>query len=104
MKADNIKNINDLKRTVVEFLLRLKRDSKKLKQTIFLMINAKLVFGYDVKDNCWLLNGEDWEPSVEEVIDTVDNYDYIPLETWKNALNDYEEYVKNTEEELAMGQ
>lgn len=102
MEADKIKNINDLKRKFVEFLLRIKRDSKKFKQTIFLMINAKLVFGYDIKDNCWLLNGEVWNPSVEEVIDTIDNYNHIPLETWKNALNDYEDYVNSFTEELVV--
>lgn len=91
--VENIKNINDLKRKIVEFLLRIERDSKKFNQDLFLIVDEGLVFGYSVDDDCWLLNGENWKPTVVEVIDTIDNYDYISLEAWKEAFIGYENYV-----------
>lgn len=102
MEIDKIKNINDLKRKVVEFLLRIERDSKKFKQNLFLIVDEGLVFGYNVEDDCWLMNGENWKPTVEEVIDTIDNYDYISLEAWKQSFIDYEDYVNSITEELVV--
>lgn len=88
-----IGNKTDLKRKLVEYMLLLKRDSKKFNFDMFLLIDELLVIGYSFEKDCWLLNNEDWNPSVEEAANIVDDYSSIAISEWINAFENYRDYV-----------